>query len=432
MNQMLDKSDYITDKSQLADYFFMGCKNKSDFKIGVEFERIGVDSKTFHAIPYNGKSGVAEFIKRIKIPGECEEVYEGDNILGLQCSTGEITLEPGAQFEYSTKPFVNLEEHENAINEFNGRARRLSDDMGITWLGYGVQPLSTYSKINMIPKSRYEVMRNYLPQRGSKGLVMMMESAGVQASIDYGSEEDAMKKLRVALGISPLITAMFSNSPVREGKLSGYKSYRAMGWLDTDNDRCGLISQKIFEEDFGFDDYVEVLLDVPMFFVEKEGSLLPLKGMTFREYMNKYKATMRDWQLHLSTFFPDVRVKNLIEIRNCDSQSVGMAMAFAAMVKGILYNEGAMDAAWDLVKKLSWHERNELRHSVTKNGLSGIADIAKELVSIADYSLGEESLYLDKLKELLSQNKTPADVIIENWEGSWGKDLKKLIDHTRL
>jgi len=432
MNQMLDKSDYITDKTQLADYFLAGGKSRSDFKIGIEFERIGVDLKTRLAVPYSGENGVAEFIKRIKIPGECTEIYENENITGMFCPTGDITLEPGCQFEYSTKPFTGLKEHETAINEFNERAGRLGDEMSIAWLGYGIQPLSTFENIEMIPKERYRVMRNYLPKRGSKGLVMMMETAGVQASIDYGSEEDAMRKLRVALGIAPVITGMFANSPIRRGKINGYKSYRALGWLDTDDDRCGLISRKIFEGDFGFADYVEVLLDVPMLFVETQNQLKALKNLTFRKYMQTHKATMGDWLLHLSTFFPEVRLKNLIEIRSCDSQSVEMAMAFAAIVKGIFYNEEALDAAWALIKNLSWQERSELRHSVAKNGLCGIVDIAKELTAIAGYSLGEEAIYLEKLNELLAQNKAPADVLIENWQGAWKKDLNKLIMHTRL
>ncbi len=432
MEQILDKSDYITDKAQLSDYFYGSCKNRSDFRIGIEFERIGVDAKTFHAVGYSGKNGMASFLGRIKLYSECEDILEGEKLLGLKCPEGDITLEPGCQFEYSTRPFALLKDHEAAILEFNKKARAIGDETGITWLGYGIQPLTTFENIEMIPKERYKIMKNYLPKKGNHSPVMMMETAGVQASIDYGSEGDAMKKLRVALGISPVITAMFSNSPVRGGRLTGYKSYRALSWLNTDNDRCGLVSRKIFEEGFGFDDYAQILLDMPMLFIQRDNNLIDMTSMTFRAYMKKYRATMSDWMLHISTFFPDVRLKNLIEVRNCDSQKPDMALAFSALVKGILYNEDAMDAAWDLVRDFSWEKRNELRKSVPERGLAEIAGIAKELVAIAGVSLCGEAVYLEKLKELLSDNKTPADVIIMNWGSDWKKELKNLIHHTSL
>lgn len=432
MNQILDKSDYITDKSQLADYFFQSCKKKEDFKVGIEFERIGVDLNNCKAISYSGESGTAEFLNRIKNHGFYDEISENNNVIGLKGHGGDITLEPGCQLEFSTKPFLSLKEHENIITEFRKHARSLAQEMGIAWLGYGLQPLSTYENIEMIPKQRYKIMSEYLPTKGNMALVMMKESAGVQTSIDYGSEEDAMKKLRVALGISPILTAMFSNSPIRAGKDTGYKSYRAAGWLETDNDRCGLISKKIFDEDFGFTDYVDVVLDVPMFFIERDNTLINMTHTTFRQYMNTQKATMDDWMLHMSTFFPEVRLKNLLEVRNCDCQRTDLTLAFPALIKGILYNEDALNMAWTLVKDMSWEERNELRNSVPKNGLRGVEHIAKELVAIARTALAEEAIYLEPIEELLSNSQTPADVIIKNWHAGWNKDLKKLIEHTSL
>lgn len=433
MNQLLGISDYITDKSQLTDFFFKSCKKRSDFKVGIEFERIGVDSETCKAIPYSGPRGTAEFLKRVKkVHGFQEEILEKDNIIGLKGEFGDITLEPGCQLEYSTKPFASLKEHEKVIYEFRKNARVVAEEMGITWIGYGVQPVSTHESIEMIPKQRYEIMSQYLPTKGSKALVMMKESAGTQSSLDYESEEDAMKKLKVALAISPIITAMFANSPIRGGEFTGYKSYRASAWLETDNDRCGLISKKIFEGDFSFADYVDVVLDVPMFFIQRDDLLINMTHMTFRQYMTTQKATMSDWMLHMSTFFPEVRLKDFLEIRNCDCQKAGMPLAFSALAKGILYNEESLGHAWDLVKCMNWEEREELRFTVPKNGLDGIADIARELLYIAKNALSDESVYLESLEELLLENKTPADIIIENWHGVWNKDLKKLIQHTCL
>ncbi|OGI00635.1 MAG: hypothetical protein A2Y25_04595 [Candidatus Melainabacteria bacterium GWF2_37_15] len=425
MKYILDKSDYITHKSQLTEYFLKNCKNRSDFKVGIEVERLGVDSKTFHAAPYSGKNGIAEFLKQFKKLGDFEEVQENGNILGLKdtCCC-DISLEPGCQFECSTKPLLKLKEHEKNFIQFSEKCRTIGEELGITWIGYGIQPLSTFDTMEMIPKQRYNIMRNYLPTKGSRSPVMMLETAGLQTSIDYESEEDAMKKLKVSLGISPIMTAMFVNSPIRGGKLTGYKSYRANAWLDTDNDRCGLISRKIFEGDFGFEDYVDILLDVPMFFKKT--------GMPFREYMKTHRVTMDDWLLHMTTFFPDVRLKNFLEIRNCDCQKADMTLAFSALIKGIMYNDDALGHAWDLVKDQSWHERNELRNSVPKQGLSQVAGIARDLVSIAEESLSEEAVYLEKLKELVLGNKTPADIIIMNWDLAWGKDLKKLIHYSSL
>jgi len=276
----------------------------------------------------------------------------------------------------------------------------------------------------------------------------MRETAGIQTTIDYESEEDAMKKLRVSLALSPIITAMFSNSPIRGGKETGYKSYRASSWLKTDNDRCGLISKKIFEDNFSFDDYAEYLLDVPMFFIERNNAIIIATHLTFREFLDKglegFKVTIDDWELHMSTVFPDVRLRNYIEIRNCDCQKTDLILALPALIKGIMYNDNAMNQAWSLVKDFSWNELEEMRYSVPKFGLETIikglriADMAKELVKIAELSLlsnhetKDEVIYLEKLKELVQEEKTPADIILKNWTFGWNKDIKKLIEYSKL
>jgi len=438
----------IYDKSQLTKFFKNGCKLKEKFRIGLEFEKLAVDSENHKAVPYSGKNGICEFLSCYKSFEQMDEIVLNDNLLGLKNEFKYISLEPGSQTEISTYPYKKISEIASKIEEYNQKTAILGEKFGIKWIGYGIQPVSTFDSIKIIPKKRYEIMTNYLPTKGDKALVMMRETAGIQTSIDYESEEDAMNKLRVSLALSPVITAMFANSPIRGGKETGYKSYRASAWLKTDNDRCGLISKKIFESNFSFADYAEYLLDVPMFFIERNNTIINATHLTFREFLNKglagYKATLEDWDLHMTTVFPDVRLKNYIEIRNCDSQKSDLILALPALIKGIMYNEGALKQAWSLVKDFSWNELEEMRHLVPKFGLEAtikgtkVANLAKELVNIAEFSLlsnpetKDEAVYLEKLKELIQENKTPADIILKNWISGWNRDIKKLVEYSKL
>ncbi|OGH95786.1 MAG: hypothetical protein A2104_09195 [Candidatus Melainabacteria bacterium GWF2_32_7] len=489
----------IYDKSQLTELFRNGCKSRENFRIGLEFEKLAVDSKNHKAVPYSGEKGIQDFLARYKdfmssrhpelaakqgepesrsfmpLSGVSEsktlKQVQGDdnnNLLGLKGDFGYISLEPGSQTEISTYPYKDINEIASEIQVYNQKTAIIGDELGINWIGYGIQPVSTFDSIKIIPKKRYEIMTDYLPAKGDKALVMMRETAGIQASIDYESEEDAMNKLRVSLAISPIITAMFANSPIRGGKETGYKSYRASSWLKTDNDRCGLISKKIFESDFSFDDYAQYLLDVPMFFIERNDTIINATHLTFKEFLNKgltgFKATIDDWDIHMSTVFPDVRLRNYIEIRNCDSQRSNLILALPTLIKGIMYNEDALNQVWDLVKDFSWSELQEMRHSVPKFGLEttvkgiNVADLAKELVNIAEFSLlsshavchserskesadpsaltrddkKNEAIYLEKLKELVQEEKTPADIILKNWNDGWNRDIKKLIEYSKL
>lgn len=438
----------IYDKSQLTEFFRNGCKPRENFRIGLEFEKLAVDSSSYKAVPYLGKNGIRNFLDRYKTFDKMDEIIIEDNLLGLKGDFKYISLEPGSQTEISTYPYKKINQIDYEIEKYNSKTAALGEELGINWLGYGIQPLSTFDSIKIIPKKRYEIMTDYLPTKGDKALVMMRETAGIQTSIDYESEEDAMNKLRVSLAISPIITAMFSNSPIRNGKNTGYKSYRASSWLKTDNDRCGLISRKIFEEEFSFDDYAQYLLDVHMFFIERNNKIINATNLTFREFLdnglNGFKANIEDWELHLSTVFPDVRIKNYIEIRNCDSQKTEMILALPALIKGIMYDKNALNHAWSLVKDFSWNELEEMRHSVPKLGLetiinnTKIADIAKELVNIAERSLlsnpetADEAVYLEKLKELVEDKKTPADIILKNWNNGWNQNIEKLIEYSKL
>jgi glutamate--cysteine ligase len=447
VEELLEKTDYILNKSQLVEYFFEGIKKKSDFKLGIEFEKIGVNKNTFQAVPYYGKTGIQEFLKEFKIQGGYSDLFEAENLIGLYTEDGEVSLEPGSQLEFSTFPLETLSENGAVLEKFHSKTAELAEKFDINWLGYGIQPLSVFQDITIIPKKRYEIMTKHLFKKGSTPFVMMRETAGIQTAIDYDSEQDAMKKLRVCLGISPIITAMFANSPLRGGKLTEYKTYRAFGWLDTDNERCWLVSSKIFEEDSTFLDYTEVLLDVPMFFIERNHTLIEFENITFRQYLNHgykgFQATTEDWLLHMTTFFPDIRLKNYIEIRCADCQKQDIMMAFPALIKGIMYNDEALNSAWELVKNLSFKEKNQLRSDVPKYGLNTdfknlkVLDIAKELVFLAEFSIKnsdtpDDVKYLEKLIELISRGLSPADIIISNWNSSWSKSFEEFVKYSKL
>ncbi len=453
MQQLLEKNkdnQIITNKNQLMEIFFSGIKNDADFKIGLEFEKLGIDNKNFIAKPFSGENGIFEFLEKFKKEQNLSEQSSDEIVNNINYKEGMITIEPGSQVEYSINPHKTIQELSTIVANYNNITSQLAEDMGIKWIGLGNQPVSTHKDITIIPKDRYKIMTEYLPTKGSRPFVMMRETAGIQAAFDFNSEEDAMNKLRLSVGLSPIVTAMFANSPIREGKLSGFKSYRAYGWLDTDEDRCGLISPKLFKKDFSFENYTDIMIDLPMIFLQKEGKWFNMKGMPFREYLKNgykgYRATIDDWHLHLSSFFPEVRLKNYIEVRCTDCQRENLISAVPALWKGLLYNPSALEAGWDLIKNLDWQDYTDLRFSVPKQGLEAkcrhfnVADIAKELVDIAVQSLNEqrdadnadESIYLEELNELVKQGKSPADILIENWNGGWNQDISKLIDYADL
>lgn len=452
MKSSTKQEELIICKSQLMSAFYDGIKSKDTFKIGVEFEKIGINSNDFKAVSYSGNKGMLAFFKKYKNYEKLNYLTENENILGLTGYSGVISLEPGSQLEISCYPQKTIHDIAEQLKNYNYTTSYLADDLDICWLGYGIQPLSTCSDIELIPKKRYDIMTDYLPPKGGKALVMMRETAGIQTSLDYCSEEDACAKLKVSLGISPIITAIFANSPIRGGGETGYKSFRALSWLNTDEERCGLVSRKIFEQDFAFKNYVDTLLDLSMIFIEKNGKFISMKGMSFRTYLENgydgYKATINDWELHKNLYFPDTRLNSYLEIRNCDCQGTDLIPAVPALWKGIMYNNDALLAAWALVKDFSWQERQELRRLVPKYALDTVlnkikvSDIAKELVNIAEDSLKsmselnknaqDESVYLSNLKELLNKNQSPADKILNFWQNDWNKDMGKLVDYIKL
>lgn len=442
LKQIAERKNII-DTSVLTEIFRSGCKSSE--KVGIEYEKLGVYEKNFKAVRY---PDIARFLQTYK-NGNWSAVYEGNNIIGLKNETSTISLEPGSQFELSLNPQDTIGQIAEKIENYNKTTAKIAEKMGIIWLGYGIQPLSTNKNIKIIPKKRYEYMTQYLPTVAKKPLVMMRETSGIQTGIDYRSEEDAMRKLSLALKLSPIVSAMFANSPIRNGKLSGYKSYRALSWLHTDNDRCGLVCAKLFERDFEFtfEDYAKILLDVPMIFIERAGiGAIPVKNLTFARFLKdgyeRFSAKIEDWELHLSLYFPDVRLKSYLEIRNHDNQRSGLICAVPAFWKGLMYDENAFNAAEEAVKSFNYIDFEYMRRKTPKCGLNlnirghKIADIALELLKISHSSLksaqNNEEKYLEPIIELAAQGLTPADVIIKNWNGCWNRGLGNLIAYSKL
>ena len=316
----------------------------------------------------------------------------------------------------------------------------IADRMNIAFLNYGVSPYITYKAINLIPKRRYKVMARYL--WGILSDVMMRETAGIQCCIDFSSEEDAMRKFKLANKLSPFMTAMFANSPIRGGVDTGYKSFRALSWLNTDNDRCGFFGK--ISEEFSFEDYIDCVLKTPMIFIQRENLNFEVRGdITFEEFMqNGWEGTtptLQDYELQANLCFPEVRMRNFIEIRNHDCVGGDLKYSILAIYKGIMYNESAMEECEELFKHLQYKDFSELRYNVPKNTLQSrikkakALDYAKEIISIAEKSLKEqqtgEGMFLDAIKEYTMRGITPADVIVKNWNGSWNKNMKKLIKY---
>ena len=370
-------------------------------------------------------------------------VFEGKNPIGMILPNGHISLEPGAQTELSINPVKNISELRKTVDDYNAETAEIAERHGICWIGFGIQPVSTYEKINVIPKKRYARMTNYLSQKAKLPFVMMRETAGIQVGLDYSSEEDAMQKLKTALKLSPLVSAMFANSPVRNSRLSGAKSFRAYSWLNTDEQRCGLISEKIFHDDFSFENYKNVLFDIPMIFIEKDGKYIDTGNLTFGEYYKHgfegYFPTIEDWETQMSLFFPDVRLKTYLEIRNHDSQKSELITAVPAIWKGILYNKDAREAIDDMFKGAEFRDFEELRYLTPDYGLEmkfkryNLFDLAKEVLDISKQSLegmktGEER-YLEPIYGYVKRKTTPADDVIlklKNLDEITIKDIKNL------
>lgn len=420
----------ITEFRQLLEEFDAKGSPRAEWRVGLEHEKIGLLSDSLSPLPFDGPRGIEALLKTLAARFGWTPIYEKDRVVSLVRGKANITLEPGGQLELSGAPFSTLTESQQEISNHLQEVFSLANEMGHLWLPLGLQPLAKRSEIPWMPKARYRIMREYMPKKGRRGIDMMLKTATVQGNFDYADEADATHKLKVSTAISPLITAIFANSPLEEGKLTGWMSTRMSVWLDTDPDRSGIHSF-VFEPDLSFERYVNWALDVPMYLIYRDGAPVDMTSVTFRQYWKNghlgHKALTDDWKLHLTTLFPEVRLKGgYLEVRGGDMGSLSHQMSLGALWKGLLYDDDARSAAFSLVSRLSFSERQALGVDAARRALQAeaagkpILPLAKELVSIAKVGLsriGEPTSFIDYASEIIAKGKSPAREISERWNG---------------
>jgi|HubBroStandDraft_6_1064221.scaffolds.fasta_scaffold155919_1 glutamate--cysteine ligase len=418
--------------------FVQAYKPREAWRIGPEMEKFGVFETTHAPVPYIGDRSVTTVLNElVHVHGWApERELEDGPVIALLRGGASVTLEPGGQLELSGEQSRNIHE---VCAELRGHLREIapvSRAMGVRWLGVGFHPFAKREDFQWVPKQRYGIMREYLPTRGGHAVDMMLRTCTVQVNLDYADEADALRKMRVALALAPATTAMFANSPWKEGRPHGGVTYRGRVWLDVDHDRTGLVPA-LWAKNAGIDQYVEWALDVPMFLIKREGHAVINTGQTFRSFWKSgYQgnvATLEDWKLHLNTLFPEVRLKKTIEIRGADVQSTGMACALPALWTGLLYDERALGEVEALVEGWTYDEVAELRTRVWREGLRAVfrgrplAEVAERVVAIADGGLErrgivdsasgrDERVHLARLRKLVGEGRTPADALLEGMD----------------
>ncbi|MFZ2996516.1 glutamate--cysteine ligase [Sphingobium sp.] len=445
-----DHDPVIESRDQMIAAFANGEKPKDRWRIGTEHEKFVYSRKDHHAPSYQEKGGIHTLLIGLTRYG-WNPVFEGENIIALSGADGTISLEPAGQLELSGAPLDNLHQTCAETGRHLEQVKYVGDMLGLGFLGLGMWPDKTRAELPIMPKGRYDIMLRHMPRVGSMGLDMMLRTCTIQTNLDYGSEADMVKKFRVSLALQPLGTALFANSPFTEGKPNGFLSYRSHIWSDTDPQRTGMLPF-VFDDDFGYERYCDYALDVPMYFVYRDGKYIDASGLSFRDFLKGElsvlpgeKPTEKDWEDHLSTAFPEVRLKSFLEMRGSDGGPWGRICALPALWVGLLYDQGALDAAWDLVKDWSMEDRQILRDSVPKLGLNApigggrtLRDIARPVLDIARSGLtargrlnaagDNETGYLSDLDEVVASGKTHAERLLDRYHGEWQGDVSRVYD----
>jgi len=440
----------VASVDELVAYLRASEKPPERWRVGTEHEKIGLWTPELRPIPYEGPRGVAAVLAAVAEADGWDPVREGEHVIALRRDDASVTLEPGGQLELSGAPLRTIHETCAEFNAHLAVMKRASEPLGLAWLGLGMHPIHGVPEIPSMPKQRYRIMRSYLPTRGSLALEMMYATATVQANFDFSDEADMVAKMRAALAVSPLVSAIFANSSLSEGKANGFVSRRLHIWSHTDPDRTGLLPFA-FEPDFGYRRYIEWALDVPMFFVVRNGHYRTAGGMSFREFLRHgfegERASLADFDRHLTTLFPEVRLKHVIEVRGADAVPPGLTCSLPALWKGILYDAQAREAAFALVADASPDEREAARAEVARRGLAAryagraVLDLVRALAEISREGLRrirhagrrdpDESGYLDPVFEQLATGMSPGQTVLERWEGEWGRSPARLIEYAR-
>lgn len=437
--------------ADLVDYIAGGCKPAEQWRIGTEHEKFVFDAETLRPAPYEGERGIRALLLGLQTLTGWQPIMEGEHIVGLSgADWASVTLEPGGQLELSGAPLETIHQTCCETRHHLEQVKQVAGSLGLRILGMGFQPKWGRDDIPWMPKGRYRIMRDYMPKRGGKGLDMMLRTCTVQVNLDFSSEADMVEKFRVALALQPLATALFADSPFREGKPTGLLSTRSDVWTDTDPDRCGMIPF-VFDPDFGFERYVRWMLDVPMYFVYRNGRYIDASGQSFRDFLaGKLPAlpgefpTAADWSDHLTTAFPEVRLKKYLEMRGADGGPWRRLCALPAFWTGLLYEQGALDGAWSLVKDWTMEQREQLRRDAPRLGLKTMVgkrplrDIALEVLDLSAAGLTlrqrrnphgkDEALFLDTLRVIAETGQTPAEEKLTAFHGRWHERIEPVFD----
>ncbi len=439
----------IENKQQLIDYIAAGSKPESAWSIGTEHEKFGFCVDSLRPVPYAGARSIYAILTAMQEFGWAP-MMEGDTLIGLLKDGQSVTLEPGGQLELSGAMRKTLHETCGEVASHLKLAKAVSDKLGIGFLGMGFNPNTAREDVPIMPKGRYGIMLNYMPKKGNLGLDMMLRTSTIQVNLDYASEADMVKKFRVSLALQPIATALFAASPFTEGKPNGYLSYRSHIWTDTDPDRCGILPF-VFEEGMGFEAYVDHVLDVPMYFIYRDGKYIDVAGQSFRDFMRGelpgypgHKPIMQDWEDHMSTLFPEVRLKKFLEVRGADGGTWNRICALPALWTGLFYDQTSLDAAWDMIKDWTHEEHEYLRAKVPAQALATpfrngtVRDVARQMVALSSDGLkrraklsstGEdERIFLNPLLTILERNQTIAEEMLEKYhtpesDGGWGGNI---------
>ena len=440
----------IESYGQLAEYLRAGCKPIKDWKIGTEHEKFGFVNDNFLPLPYDGQCSIKAMLEGLRDKYNWSEILEENNIIGLTKDGANVSLEPGGQLELSGAPLDSIHETCDEVNQHLKEVKSIADDLGASFFGLGAAPEWSHEDMPMMPKGRYKLMTDYMGRVGTHGTQMMYRTCTVQVNLDFSSEQDMIKKMRVGLALQPIATALFANSPFFEGKLVNHKSWRSRIWRDLDEDRTGMLPF-VFEEGFGFEAWTEYVLDVPMYFVYRDGKYIDALGQSFRDFLDGKlpalpgeRPKISDWADHLTTVFPEARVKQFIEMRGADGGPWRKLCALPAFWVGLMYDQNSLDSAWDICKNWDANTREEMRIAASEEGIAAktnglsLLDLARELIDISRAGLKnrarpgngglvpDECHFLNAIEEVIETGKSPACELIDKYNNEWQKDLKNV------